>query len=143
MASSVIPMSSLRSTDAKASDEPLYASRRGKPDSGGMKQATLEQEKAARSERWRERIAQQERSGFSVQDFCKEQGVTEQSFYAWRKRLRNEQPARFALVETGSAQRQPGTEGGLELILPRGERLRISAGVDATVLRTVLEVLRA
>jgi hypothetical protein len=32
---------------------------------------------------------------------------------------------------------------GLELILPRGERLRISAGVDATVLRTVLEALRA
>lgn len=108
-----------------------------------MKQATLEQEKAARSERWRERIAQQERSGVSVQDLCKEQGVTEQSFYAWRKRLRNEQPARFALVETGSAQRQPGTEAGLELILPRGERLRISAGADATVLRTVLEVLRA
>lgn len=107
-----------------------------------MKEATLEQEKAARSERWRERIAQQEHSGVSVQDFCKQQGLTEQSFYAWRKRLRNEQPVRFAVVETGSVQ-QGGTDPGLELILPRGERLRISAGVDATVLRTVLEALRA
>ena len=108
-----------------------------------MKEATLEQEKAARSERWRERIAQHEHSGVSVQDFCKQQGLTEQSFYAWRKRFRNEQPVRFAVVEAGSVQRQPGTDPGLELILPRGERLRISAGVDATVSRTVLEALRA
>ncbi len=108
-----------------------------------MKEATLEREKAARNEHWRERIAQQERSGVSVQDFCKQQGLTEGSFYAWRKRLRNEQAVRFALVETGSVQRESGEDAGLELILPRGERLRIGAGVDLTMLRTVLEVLRA
>jgi hypothetical protein len=108
-----------------------------------VKEATLEQEKASRSERWRERIAQHEHSGVWVQNFCKQQALTEQSFYAWRKRLRNEQPVRFAVVEAGSVQRQPGTDPGLELILPRGERLRISAGVDATVSRTVLEALRA
>ena len=49
---------------------------------------------------------------------------------------------RFALVETGPGQ-QPNAETGLELLLPRGERLRIRTGVDATLLRTVLEVLRA
>ena len=49
---------------------------------------------------------------------------------------------RFALVETGPGQ-QPNAETGLELLLPRGERLRISTGVDASLLRTVLEVLRA
>lgn len=108
-----------------------------------MKEANIEQERAVRKERWRELIGQQERSGLSVQEFCKEQGLTEQSFYAWRKRLRNQQPMRFALLETGSVQRQPEREAGLELILARGERLRIGAGVDATVLRTVLGVLRA
>jgi transposase-like protein len=41
-----------------------------------------------RSAYWRERIAEQERSGMSVQQFCKENGVTEQSFYVWRKRLK-------------------------------------------------------
>jgi hypothetical protein len=50
---------------------------------------------------------------------------------------------RFALVETGSARRQPATEAGLELVLATGERLRIGAGVDGTTLRTVLEALRA
>jgi hypothetical protein len=108
-----------------------------------MKETTLEQRKAARSEYWRERISQQERSGLSVHQFSEEQRLTEQAFYAWRKRLQKEQPMRFAVVETGPAQQQCATETGLELVLATGERLRISAGVDPTVLRTVLEVLRA
>ena len=95
----------------------------------------------ARSEYWRERIGEQESSGMSVQQFCAEQGLTEQSFYLWRKRLRKEQPVRFALVET-AARPQPATEPGLELVLTTGERLRIGAGVDFTALRKVLEALR-
>ena len=108
-----------------------------------MKETTLGQRKAARSEYWQERIAEQERSGLSVQRFCEERGLTEQSFYLWRKRLRKREPVRFALVETEPAKRQSATEVGLELVMARGERLRISANVDPAVLRTVLEVLRA
>lgn len=108
-----------------------------------MKETTLEQRKAARSEYWRERITQQERSGLSVHRFCEEQRLTEQAFYAWRKRLQKQQPMRFAVVETGPAQQPSATETGLELVLATGERLRISAGVDPALLRTVLEVLRA
>jgi hypothetical protein len=108
-----------------------------------MKETTVEQRNADRSEYWRERIAQQERSGLSVQRFCKEQGLTEQTFYVWRKRVKKQQPMRFALVETGPAEREAARDGGLELVLARGERLRISASVDPAVLRTVLEVLRA
>jgi hypothetical protein len=106
-----------------------------------MKETTLEQRKAARSEYWRERISQQERSGLSVHQFCEEQRLTEQAFYTWRKRLQKQQPMRFAVVETGPA--PSATETGLELVLATGERLRIGAGVDPTVLRAVLEVLRA
>jgi hypothetical protein len=53
-----------------------------------------------RTAHWRERIAEQERSAIPVKQFCKERGITEQSFYVWRKRLRKQEPARFALVET-------------------------------------------
>jgi hypothetical protein len=98
---------------------------------------------APRRDYWREKIAEQERSGLTVGRFCKEQRLTEQSFYGWRKRLLEQEPMRFALVETVSARRQPATEAGLELVLATGERLRIGAGVDDTTLRTVLEVLRA
>ena len=98
---------------------------------------------APRRDYWRERIAEQERSGLTVGRFCKEQGLTEQSFYLWRKRLRKQQPMRFALVETGPARQQRATEPDLELVLATGERLRIGAGIDPTALRRVLEALRA
>src|SRR5262245_46416024 len=94
-----------------------------------------------RSAYWRDRIVEQERSGMSVREFCKEKGITEQSFYGWRKRFRKQEPARFALVETGPAwQQAPKT--GLELVLVTGERLRIGAGVDPALLSVVLEALR-
>ena len=107
-----------------------------------MTRASTGKKIGARREYWRERIAEQERSGVSVPRFCEEQGLTEQSFYVWRKRLRKQQPMRFALLETSPA-RQRATELDLELVLTTGERLRIGAGVDATALRRVLAALRA
>jgi transposase len=108
-----------------------------------MSKITTEKRSAARNEYWRERIAEQERSGISVKEFCEDRSLTEQSFYVWRKRLRKQQPMRFALLETGLACQQPGREADLEVVLATGERLRIGAGVDSRVLRAVLEALRA
>jgi len=95
-----------------------------------------------KADEWAERVAAQQRSGISVKQFCKEQGLTEYSFYAWRKRLQKKEPIRFALVDRGATRQEAATEVALELVLATGERLRISAGVDAATLRTVLEVLR-
>ena len=78
----------------------------------------------------------------SVQEFCAAQGLNGASFYVWRKRLQKQEPVRFALVETGTRERKAEAEHVLELVLPTGERLGIGAGVDVTVLRTVLEALR-
>ena len=97
---------------------------------------------ASRGDYWRAQIEAQERSGKSVARFCKEQGLTEQAFYFWRKRLQNQQPVRFALLETEVVRQQPATEVGLELVLATGERLRIGAGVETATLRRVLEALR-
>ena len=96
-----------------------------------------------REEYWRERVAAHERSGLPVKQFCEQQKITEQTFYVWRKRLRNQQPLRFALVETDPARPQTPGETGLELVLTTGERLRIGASVDPATLRKVLEALRA
>jgi hypothetical protein len=104
---------------------------------------TVEERAIAKNDQWRERLAEQERSGLSVKQFCKERGLTEYSFYAWRKRLRGQGPVRFALVERGAVWPERATEASLELVLATGERLRIGAGVDAATLRTVVEVLRA
>ena len=70
-----------------------------------------------RIEYWRARIAEQERSGMSVGRFCQEQQITEQSFYVWRKRLRQPEPVRFALVEPGAAPTETAAEAALELML--------------------------
>jgi len=103
-------------------------------------QQTTTHSKAAE---WAERIAAQGRSGISVKQFCQEQGLTDHSFYAWRKRLREQGPVRFALVESRGPGQEWPAENLLELVLTTGERLRIGAGVDGATLRTVVAALRA
>jgi hypothetical protein len=96
---------------------------------------------SAKADRWGDLLAEHGRSGLTVKQFCQERGITQWSFYAWRKRLRGEGTVRFALVERGRVRPQPGA-AELELILATGERLRIGVGVDGATLRTVLEALR-
>ena len=96
---------------------------------------------SAKADQWRELVAEHGRSSLTVKQFCQERGITQWSFYAWRKRLREEGTVRFALVERGGVQRESAA-AGLELILTTGERLRIGVGVDGATLRTVLEALR-
>lgn len=107
-----------------------------------MTGTVLQRVTGGKDEYWRERIAAQQRSGLSVQRFCKEQGLNNPSFYYWRKRLRQQTAVRFALIETGRVTQAPYSEHWLELVLPTGEQLRIGAGVNAATLRTVLEALR-
>src|ERR1041385_8032184 len=103
--------------------------RRGR-DSGVMGGAVLEARPAnQKANEWVERIAAQQRSGVSVKQFCREQGLTECSFYAWRKRLQERGPVRFALVERKSQRQEYVADAMLELVLATGERLRIGKGV--------------
>jgi transposase-like protein len=90
---------------------------------------------------WSKLIAEQEASGQKVRPFCRERGITEPSFYYWRKRLRKSGTVRFALLAT-----TPADTGGkasiLELVWRNGERLRIGNEVEAATLRMVLEAVR-
>jgi hypothetical protein len=77
-----------------------------------------------------------------VKQFCKDRGYSEYAFYTWRKRLRNNEPVRFALLQRGAVRNEPATDVGLELVLMTGERLRIGKQVEAAKLRMVLDVVR-
>jgi hypothetical protein len=92
-------------------------------------------------QKWADLIRQHEQSGAAVKIFCRDRGVSEPSFYSWRKRLlAATEPVRFALVDacaSGAKENIP-----LELVLHSGDRLKIASGVDAATLRTVLSVLR-
>jgi transposase-like protein len=100
---------------------------------------------------WQTLIAEAVRSGRSIRAFCRERGVTEGQFYAWRRRLNGKvqgaaqrraegavPAATFALVQEPGANPAPA---GVELVWADGRRLRIGPGVDAATLRTVLAVL--
>ncbi len=108
-----------------------------------MTDTVIEKHRAnSKADEWAERVAAQRRSGVSVKQFCKERGLTECSFYAWRKRLQEKGPVRFALVERSVRRQERTAESVLELVLVTGERLRIGTGVDGATLRTVIEALR-
>lgn len=97
-------------------------------------------QKRLRGEYWQELISQQEQSGLTVHAFCEQRGVTEASFYGWRKQLRGGAPVEFALVEAkGSGLKSKVL---VELVLVTGERVQIPPGADAATLRMVLGVLR-
>ena len=89
-------------------------------------------------EYWSRLIAEQEASGQKVRPFCRARGVGEHSFYHWRKRVQENPAVRFAVLET----KVTSAEFPLELVLSGGERLRIGAGVDAALLRLVLDAVR-
>jgi hypothetical protein len=84
-------------------------------------------------------------SGLSVRQFCSQEGLSEPSFYAWRKRLtkpqtsdieKEEQPEPFIQVS------MPSAKSGLELILASGHTLLIHSDVDSQVLTGVLSALK-
>jgi transposase len=79
-----------------------------------MSDTVIEKLGSPKADEWAERIAAQQRSGISVKQFCKEQGVSEYSFYAWRKRLQESGPVRFALVERRARRQERTAEPALD-----------------------------
>ena len=87
---------------------------------------------------WQRVVTEQEASGKTIRGFCRDQDLREQVFYWWRRRLREEKPVSFALVET---RKSILSAAKLELALSGGEVLHIPAEVES--LRVVFEALRA
>lgn len=95
-------------------------------------------QQAERHKYWQGVIGEQEASGKSIRDFCRERNLGEHSFYWWRRAVREEESVAFALVETKPV---AAPAAKFELALASGEVLRIPADVES--LRVVFEVLRA
>jgi len=100
--------------------------------------------------RWRKLIGEAARSGLSIREFCQRRRLDEGQFYAWRLTLQRRGgehggrrthggEATFALVSADG----DGESAGIELVLEGGRKLRISRGVDAETLRTVVGTLSA
>jgi hypothetical protein len=104
---------------------------------------------------WRDAVRRWDRSKWTVRDFCAEHGLSEASFYAWRRIIaerdkraarrsseRDDQtgtvePPAFVPVRVTPAAPPPA----LEVVIGAGRVVRVSPGFDAATLRNLLAVL--
>ena len=97
---------------------------------------------------WRERLARFDRGDWTVAEFCRREGVSDPSFYQWRKRLQQgdgqarrvepEHPG--ASAAEGPGRFLPVNVVGLnvaEIELPNGIKIRVPA-TNAEVLRMAI-----
>ena len=111
---------------------------------------------------WRRMLRQWSRSGLSVREFCNCEGLSEASFYAWRRELtkRDRQAAeargdeggassgtptpgipRFVPVHVITDVAAPASASRVEVLLVSGLRMWIPCGVDRQTLADVVSVL--
>jgi transposase-like protein len=120
---------------------------------------------------WRQLVQQWRRSGLTIRAFCERHGLSEPSFYSWRRRIEAEadgdsaaadQRARsdrachsrhealgdskagFAEVRLTEAKEASAAADaqGIELTLRTGERLRIGREVEAQQIQRVMTAVR-
>jgi transposase-like protein len=110
---------------------------------------------------WRRALRQWRRSGLNVRAFCAEHGVTEASFYAWRRivaqrdqesasvhakperdRVRHATPANDdAPVFVPLRVIDASAQAAFEILLARGRVVRVLRGFDTETLRQLLAIL--
>jgi hypothetical protein len=97
---------------------------------------------------WRHAVRQWRKSGLSIRDFCREEGLPEPNFYAWRSTLakRDAEKVTFVPVQVVAEPTTPPPAGNdetaaLELILVSGRRLRVGPGFDAATLQRLLPLV--
>ena len=99
---------------------------------------------------WQMVVETYKTSGLSVRQFCQKEGLSEASFYSWRKRLSDENK-----TDHHSEPKEKSSESNfiqvslpngntclLELVLTSGNTLRINSDIDNRILHNVLSALK-
>jgi len=101
-----------------------------------------------RADLWRERLARQAAGPRSVVEFCRREGVSQPSFYQWRKRLGSTRPqghsganrrdaadVEFVSVELPESL----SRTGIQIDLPSGAVVRLPGDATAEMIATVVQ----
>ena len=92
---------------------------------------------------WAERVSACRNSGLSVKTWCRENGVSEQTYYKWQRRLyelaKNQQENRFAEI-TPQALNRSGIAVTVQF---GGVELAIHNGADAATVEAVLWAVKS
>ena len=96
----------------------------------------------SRSE-WQAIIAGQEASGQTALSYCRENGISEKSFYNWRRKMRQAtvKPEPGDFIQIRSDQEYPA--GRLTLHMPGGYRLEVPQGTDGAYVNVIVKALRS
>jgi len=95
---------------------------------------------------WRERLARFAKSTLTVREFCRQEGVSDPSFYQWRKRLRQSRGNTATVSPTGNGKVDEAMPfvpvsiscaASTEVEFPNGVRIRVPA-TNAEALRIAL-----
>jgi hypothetical protein len=110
----------------------------------------------ARERFWRRTIREQQRSGLSVRDFCRREGLKDGAFRWWRQELprRDQEPSKAPRGEGAEAAAvflpvrvvapeavAPRTVPPIEIVLPAGAIVRVPFGFDPRTLGDILAAL--
>ena len=102
-------------------------------------------DKAEERKKWRGLVSEQKQSGQNVVIFCREHGLREWQFYAWKKRLLEGETAQFVEVQVKSAgkvsEAKARVEGAIEIRLNKGRSLVVEPGFDTRHLQALLAAL--
>ena len=111
-----------------------------------------------KEQHWRQHLAAWRRSGQTVRAYCRAQGLSEPTFYAWRRNL-SERPCPTTAADHAAASThpslsaaasaflpvrlvdQPAVTPPVEVVLRGGRLLRVTAGFSAATVRDLIAVL--
>lgn len=101
---------------------------------------------------WAKQITERQESGMPIEKWCRERGISKQTYYRWQKRVfeaaQRQQQVEFAEVRTSESLQLPATGGseceksGLAATVRLGKlEVEFYQGTDERLLETVLRVL--
>ena len=101
---------------------------------------------------WQDRLESQQKSGLSVEEFCRQEGVPKSTFYRWANQLRDGIPQ--ALLIAAKARRQadphPATflpialkASPIEIEFPNGTMVRLPLDMGRPLLLEIIRIAGA
>jgi transposase-like protein len=93
---------------------------------------------------WREAVTAWQKSGQSVRAFCVGRGLSEPSFYSWRRTLRKREPQRPTMQrQSRLVPLRIVAEPVMEVVLSAGVVVRVPAGADVVAVARLVAALRS
>ena len=110
-----------------------------------MEQSLQVMSKQERLENWTARIMACRSSGITVRAWCRENGLSEKTYYYWQRRLFQALSEQQAAHETAFAEVTPPVCSGNVAVTVRiaGAVADIHSGADASTVETVLRILKS